>query len=269
MSIQPGIDFEVIRDALEFAKNRILGYYTEWSNNVDDLIRADVDRKRAKSHERLKVVFRTIENPEDPVFLFTQHPDRDWIFDIIRSALYIFSLALEKAVDPDLPVSELRLKRAQVMVEHPLFRESKTDLYLKEYGGYKKDITPDKKLLFFSYSSEDKKKVGKICDILEKDFNYNVFKAHETIKVAREWRDKIKENLDNCDGLVAYITRKFRGSEWTYQECGWVACRGIPIYPLLIMKKIPDGFIEERQGSRITEETDAREIATKINEAFE
>jgi len=125
-----------------------------------------------------------------------------------------------------------------------------------------------KKLLFFSYSSKDSKKVGEICDILEKGYNYDVFKAHDTIKVTQEWRAKIKENLDNCDGLVAYITRNFRGSEWTYQECGWVAGRKVPIYPLFIMKKIPDGFIEERQGTRISDKTDAKVIAQKINETF-
>lgn len=125
-----------------------------------------------------------------------------------------------------------------------------------------------KKLIFFSYSSKDSKKVGEICEILEKDYNYDVFKAHETIKVTQEWRAKIKENLDNCDGLVAYITRNFRGSEWTYQECGWVAGRRKPIYSLFIMKKIPDGFLEEMQGTRISYKTDVKEIARKINDAF-
>ena len=125
-----------------------------------------------------------------------------------------------------------------------------------------------KKLIFFSYSSKDNKKVGEICEILEKDYKFDVFKAHETIKVTQEWRAKIKENLDNCDGLVAYITRNFRGSEWTYQECGWVAGRHKPIYSLFIMKKIPDGFLEETQGTRINYKTNEKEIARKINEAF-
>jgi len=98
-----------------------------------------------------------------------------------------------------------------------------------------------KTLLFFSYSSKDSKKVGEICNILEKDYNYDCFKAHDTIKVTQVWRAKIKENLDNCDGLVAYITRNFRGSEWTYQECGWVAGRKVPIYSFFIMKKYQRG----------------------------
>lgn len=130
------------------------------------------------------------------------------------------------------------------------------------------DRKNEKKLIFFSYSSKDNKKVGEICEILEKDYKFNVFKAHETIKVTQEWRTKIKENLDNCDGLVAYITRNFRGSEWTYQECGWVAGRHKPIYSLFLMKKIPDGFLEEMQGTRIGYKTDEKEIARKINEAF-
>lgn len=125
-----------------------------------------------------------------------------------------------------------------------------------------------KKLLFFSYSTKDRVKVGEICDILTGDYNFDVFKAHDTIRVTQEWRTEIKENLDNCDGLVAYITRNFRSSEWTYQECGWVAGRGIPIYSLFIMKKIPSGFIEERQGTRILDSTEPKEIAQQINGAF-
>lgn len=160
-----------------------------------------------------------------------------------------------------------------------------TDSVSREYGFDEVWITPigrkyqkegkgslsrtrGKKLLFFSYSSKDSKKVGEICDILEKNYNYDCFKAHDTIKVTQEWRAKIKENLDNCDGLVAYITRNFRGSEWAYQECGWVAGRKVQIYSLFIMKKIPAGFIEERQGTRISDKTDAKEIAQKINEVF-
>lgn len=125
-----------------------------------------------------------------------------------------------------------------------------------------------KKLLFFSYSTKDRAKVGEICDILTGDYNFDVFKAHDTIRVTQEWRTEIKENLDNCDGLVAYITRNFRSSEWTYQECGWVAGRGIPIYSLFVMKKIPGGFIEERQGTRILDATEPKEIAQQINGAF-
>ena len=125
-----------------------------------------------------------------------------------------------------------------------------------------------KKLLFFSYSVKDREKVGEICDILVDNYNFNVFKAHDTIKVTQEWRGEIKDNLDNCDGLVAYITRDFRVSTWTFQECGWAAGRGIPIYSLFIMKKIPGGFIEERQGTRISYETDPKAIAQKIDDAF-
>jgi hypothetical protein len=121
----------------------------------------------------------------------------------------------------------------------------------------------EKKLLFFSYSSKDSKKIGEICDILTKEYNYDLFRAHDTIKVTREWRDEIKKNLANCDGLVAYITRHFRRSEWTYQECGWIAGRDIPIYSLFIIKKIPDGFIEERQRTRINEKMNAKEVAKK------
>lgn len=126
-----------------------------------------------------------------------------------------------------------------------------------------------KKLLFFSYSSKDRQKVGKICDILVEQYNIDVFRAHDTIEVTHDWRERIKENLDKCDGLVAYVTRNFRNSEWTYQECGWVAGRGIPIYSLFIMKKLPNGFLEELQGTRITHHSDPSEIAHKIGEVFQ
>lgn len=125
-----------------------------------------------------------------------------------------------------------------------------------------------RKLLFFSYSTKDKESVGLICAALEDEYNFKVFRAHDNIKITDDWRERIKENLNNCDGLIAYISRSFRGSEWTYQECGWIAARGKPIFSLFIMKKIPGGFIEEKQGMRITEEMDHYSVAQRINDVF-
>ena len=71
-----------------------------------------------------------------------------------------------------------------------------------------------------------------------------------------------------CDGLVAYVTRKFRFSPWTHQECGWVMARGRPIYSLLVMKKIP-GFLKEKQGTRVTPPLNYEKTAQDIHEFFE
>ncbi len=137
------------------------------------------------------------------------------------------------------------------------------------YEGYKSDTKKIGKLIFFSYASKERKDVGEIADRLQSKYGYSVFRAHDKESIDRDedWRITIKENLEKCDGLVAYVTRKFRGSAWTHQECGWVMARGRPIFSIFVMKKRP-GFLEARQGDRYSLPLDYDQVAQDIHGFF-
>ena len=80
-----------------------------------------------------------------------------------------------------------------------------SNIWNEFYEGYKSDRINKGKLIFFSYSSKERKIVGEIIDRLESRCGYEVFRAHdkESIDNDEDWRNKIKENLENCDGLIA------------------------------------------------------------------
>jgi len=125
----------------------------------------------------------------------------------------------------------------------------------------------DKKLLFISYANKDKDDVGILCDILVNKYGYDVFRAHDTIEIGEEWKDEIIKNLEECDGLIAWVTTKFRARAWTHQECGYAIAKNITLYPILMMKTIP-GILEFVQGLPVKKPLDFEYIADKIHKNF-
>jgi len=59
-----------------------------------------------------------------------------------------------------------------------------------------------------------KKIVGDISNILESEYGYKVFRAHDTIPGGENWRNELKENLRKCEGLIAYVTEHFLRSSY-------------------------------------------------------
>ena len=125
----------------------------------------------------------------------------------------------------------------------------------------------DKKLLFISYANKDKDEVGVLCDILVNKYGYDVFRAHDTIEIGEEWKDEIIKNLEKCDGLVAWVTKKFRTRAWTHQECGYAIAKNITLYPILMMNTIPC-ILKFVQGLPVKKPLDFECIADKIHEKF-
>lgn len=173
---------KIIKEALNFTKEKIVDYYLTWSNSAPKVSRAHIDMKREKITRIINdVIQRSLKEPPNMIS-YIRYGKHDVDYDIIRSDLYIFSPELQKAIDPKLPRKEERIRRVENVLNNKRFSNSKTDLFLEEYRGFIKDKKTMKKLLFFSYSSKDKIMVGKICNILEKEYNYNVFRAHDTIE---------------------------------------------------------------------------------------
>jgi hypothetical protein len=73
--------------------------------------------------------------------------------------------------------------------------------------------------IFFSYSNEDKKAVGRLKELLER-VGFEVFLAHEDIEPCSEWQTEILKYLKNCDVFIPFLSNNFKNSNWTDQETG-------------------------------------------------
>ena len=100
--------------------------------------------------------------------------------------------------------------------------------------------------MFLSYSSNDKRFARRIKEALSA-FGFAVFLAPEDISPASEWVKTIIKNLDESDVFVALVTKKYHGSKWTDQECGYAIAKQKLILPICVAIN-PYGFMASIQG---------------------
>jgi hypothetical protein len=121
--------------------------------------------------------------------------------------------------------------------------------------------TPGLFRLFLSHTSAHKKELAALKVALRRR-SIDGFVAHEDIKPTKTWETEIERALTSCDALSAYLTPDFPTSNWTDQEVGWCAGRGVPILP--IRKGLdPYGFIGKYQAITAGSK-DADELAEEI-----
>ena len=99
--------------------------------------------------------------------------------------------------------------------------------------------------LFLSHLSTFKKTSGLLQAAL-RAYGISAFVAHVDIEPTKEWLDEIEAGLYSMDALVAILMPGFKESDWTDQEVGVAAGRGVLIIPI-IRGLSPYGFI-----SRVT-----------------
>ena len=260
---------ELVVEALNFTKKVILDYHENWRMNSHQMNWADIDKMRSRYDKILNDAIKTVEpSPYSDAKLYRRE-DIEKINEIIASSLRIYGEEYEKAIDPKIPGTRKKLQQVGQLLNGARFASSNSHRWDEFYEGYQQPLKKSGKLIFFSYNNRDMKDVGKIADRLHNKYGYEVFRAHdkESIDNDEDWRIKIRENLENCDLLVAYVNRNFRGSAWTHQECGWVMARGIPIYSLIFMKKIP-GLLEAKQGTKLKPPLDYGKVAQDIHDFF-
>jgi hypothetical protein len=117
--------------------------------------------------------------------------------------------------------------------------------------------------LFISHRSEDKVEVGALQNALS-NCGISAFVAHVDITPSREWQEQIELALRTCDGLLAYLTPEFHGSQWTDQEIGFAIARGARVIPLE-RGTLPYGFMGKYQALR-TGPLDNLRVAIEIME---
>lgn len=106
---------------------------------------------------------------------------------------------------------------------------------------------------FISYSTKDMLAAAAVKVALG-TVGINCFMAHDDIQVSEEWRERILEELKQCELFIPLLSKDFTASEWAPQEIGAIAMRdGVAIVPLSLDGTIPFGFIAKYQGAKVPE----------------
>ena len=103
--------------------------------------------------------------------------------------------------------------------------------------------------VFISYSHKDRRLAHRVKEGLE-ELGFNVFLAHDDIRISAAWRREILKRLRSCEIFVPILTEAFTKSKWTDQEVGYALARGARIAPLKVDVD-PYGFIGEYQARRL------------------
>lgn len=101
--------------------------------------------------------------------------------------------------------------------------------------------------IFISYAHQDRELVGNIKSILQDEYGFDVFLAHDDIRPTEEWEAVIISNLRTSNVLVGLLTENYNNSEWTDQESGFALCRKILVIPVKIRVN-PHGFLKRYQA---------------------
>ncbi|MCW4048937.1 MAG: toll/interleukin-1 receptor domain-containing protein [Candidatus Bathyarchaeota archaeon] len=258
-----------MHNAIKETKNKINEYFELKQSITTGIVQQALEKKRRELINGLNYVESTYFQTEKWSFHRIRKRELDTVLEIIGGSLKVHKLLLEEELKQHGPLSDVEnyIKDIENLLSGKdySFNEQNLDVYT-DYLSLKKS-PQNSNLIFMSYANKDKKDVGKLCDILEEKYNYRVFRAHDTIDIGEEWKDEIIQRLDECIGLVAWVTKNFRMRAWPHQECGYAIAKNVPIYPILMMKKIP-GILEYIQGLPVSTPLDFDLIAEEINKTF-
>ena len=113
--------------------------------------------------------------------------------------------------------------------------------------------------IFISYSKDDQEEVDRFYEILTHHLFCDIFKADKNLQAAENYEEGLKDQIKQCDILIAFISEKFNSSAYANQEIGYALAYNKPIYPITLDGKMPLGFIHliqaksfksDRYGSR-------------------
>lgn len=113
------------------------------------------------------------------------------------------------------------------------------------------NLTSKSVKVFISYSMKDKLVGAEIKSILA-DFEIESFMAHDDIFVSEEWKERILIELKEANVFIPILSKNFKDSDWCSQESGIACCRDILIIPVCLDDIRPYGFMNHRQGKKIS-----------------
>jgi hypothetical protein len=101
--------------------------------------------------------------------------------------------------------------------------------------------------LFLSHSSTKKLIVTQIKKEL-KEYGIECFIAHEDIMPTKEWLREIRNALNSCHAVAAFLCSEFKKSDYCDQEIGIALQRNVFIIPVRLEEATPHGFMAPFQG---------------------
>jgi TIR domain len=117
-----------------------------------------------------------------------------------------------------------------------------------------------KKKAFISYSHKDRKYGAQAKSVLA-EVDIDAFLAHDDLHVSDEWRERIIEELMQCDLFVPLLSADFVASKWAPQEIGFIISRpDVAIAPISLDGAVSFGFISHLQSRRISSKGVTREL---------
>jgi len=262
---------KIIKPALNLTLKQIESYYNTFLIGKPDEIRELALHERDELMNNIYWIEHFyIDTSSERILI--RREDYDNTIEIIGNCLILYHAFLKVQLKEKIsePIYNKLLRDIMQLIDSDKFKFREYDLtkYLKYISSENIDVdkkTGSKKLLFMSYANEDRKDVGAVCDILVSKYGYAVFMAHETIRIGKEWMDEIFSNLDQCDGLIAWVTNNFRSKAWPHQECGYARAIKKPIFSVLLTKEIP-GFLSFVQGFRPKDPQDYKQIAQRLHD---
>ena len=128
-------DEEIVLEALQFTKDKIRQYHSDWVRDAHPANAEDIDGKRARLDERINGVIDVITSPNSQLTL-KRSSELDVIHEFISSSLKIYAKELEKAQDPNLPTSIHRFQRTHQILNGARFEKYLSHLWDDYYEGY-------------------------------------------------------------------------------------------------------------------------------------
>lgn len=98
---------------------------------------------------------------------------------------------------------------------------------------------------FLSHSVKNRQTAGTIKEALE-CCGFDVFVAHDSIKVSEDWEREILRQLKRCKVFIALLTKAFATSKWANQEAGAAVCRNAILVSIKAGIR-PPAFLARRQ----------------------
>lgn len=100
---------------------------------------------------------------------------------------------------------------------------------------------------FVSYSTAEKRLAGRLKSYLISYCGFDVFLAHDDIRLSTEWVNEVIGAINKSDYFIPLITQNFKGSEYTNQETGIALALKKKIIPIRVHMN-PYGFIKKYQA---------------------
>ena len=118
---------------------------------------------------------------------------------------------------------------------------------------------------FLSYADSDKAVAHDLVNFL-KDYNFEVFVAHDDIHTGEDWAETLKNEIHNRELFLVLLSENFKNASFTNHEVGVAIAYNKRIFSVIIDNSTPYGFMAKFQGKKINPRLILNELHQLVNE---